>query len=133
MGLADSVRFTLLDEQIDKASELFGFDKFTLKRLNDQRLLNVEYIRNVLIKADYERLTSGLHWMEHQDKEYRFPEVMMALQRKYKVSPKVLSHILKGKNEAILFCSVCGVRISKIVHKRTGGLCPNCFADTLEI
>lgn len=133
MGVADSVQYTLRPKDIDKASELLQIDRMTLERFNSQRLLNVEYIRNLLIRADYERLTSGLHWLEQQDKKYNFPEVLKAIGREYNLNKETLNHILHGKNESILFCTKCGVRISKQCHTRTGGLCSNCFADTLEL
>lgn len=133
MGLADTVRYTLRPKDLDKASELFQIDKAMMERLNSLRLLNVEYIRNLLVRADYERLTSGLHWLEHQDKKYNFPEVMRALQNEYNISKTLLTSILHGRNEAILFCSRCGIRISKQCNSRTKGLCSNCYADTLEL
>lgn len=133
MGIADSVQFTLRPKDLEKASEMFGVDIAMLERLNAQRLLNATYIRNLLIRADYERLTSGLHWLEHQDKRYNFPEVMRALRQEYNVSKPVLTKILHGRNESILFCNRCGIRITKKCYDRTGGLCSNCFADTLEL
>ena len=133
MGLADSVQFTLRPKDIEKASDMFGIDQAILERLNAQRLLNATYIRNLLIRADYERLTSGLHWLEHQDKNYRFPEVLRALQREYNVSKSTLSNILHGKNESVVFCNRCGIRITKQCCNRTNGLCSNCFAETLEL
>lgn len=133
MGLADSVQFTLRPKDIEKASDMFGIDQAILERLNAQRLLNATYIRNLLIRADYERLTSGLHWLEHQDKNYRFPEVLKALQREYNVSKSTLSNILHGKNESVVFCNRCGIRITKQCYNRTNGLCSNCFAETLEL
>lgn len=133
MGVADTVQYTLRPKDLDKASELFQLDKALLERLNSQRLLNTVYIRNVLIRADYERLTSGLHWLEHQDKKYNFPEVMRALQREYNINKDALNNVLHGRNEAVLFCSRCGIRISKSCHTRTNGLCSNCYADTLEL
>lgn len=133
MGVADTVQFTLRPKDLQKASELFGIELVLLERLNSQRLLNATYIRNLLIRADYERLTSGLHWLEHQDKDYRFPEVLRALQHEYNVSKPNLSKILHGRNESLFFCNRCGIRISKRCYNRTGGLCSNCFADTLEL
>lgn len=133
MGVSDSVQFTLRPKDLEKASEMFGIDIATLERLNSQRLLNATYIRNLLIRADYERLTSGLHWLEHQDKKYNFPEVMRALRQEYNISKPNLTKILHGRNESILFCNRCGIRITKKCHNRTGGLCSNCFADTLEL
>lgn len=133
MGVADTVQFTLRPKDLQKASELFGIELVLLERLNSQRLLNATYIRNLLIRADYERLTSGLHWLEHQDKDYRFPEVLRALQHEYNVSKPNLSKILHGRNESLFFCNRCGIRISKRCYDRTGGLCSNCFADTLEL
>lgn len=133
MGLADSVQYTLRPKDMAKASELFGIDLAQLERFNAQKLLNTTYIRNILIKADYERLTSGLHWLEHQDKKYNFPEVQAALRREYHVSKETLRKILHGRNESIYFCKRCGVRISKRCFVRTEGFCSNCFADTLEL
>lgn len=133
MGLADSVQYSLRPKDLEKASDMFGIDKVLLERLNSQRLLNATYIRNLLIRADYERLTSGLHWLEHQDKNYRFPEVLRALQREYNVSKQNLSKILHGKNESLVFCNRCGIRITKQCYHRTNGLCSNCFAETLEL
>lgn len=132
MGIADTVMYTLRPKDLKKASELFGIDMATLERLNSQRLLDTTYIRNLLIRADYERLTSGLHWLEHQDKTYNFPEVMRALSREYNISKDNLQRALHGRNESIVFCKRCGIRISRQCYKRTGGLCSNCFADQLD-
>lgn len=133
MGLADTIQWTLRPKDLEKASEMFGIEQALLERLNSQRLLNATYIRNLLIRADYERLTSGLHWLEHQDKKYNFPEVMRALQHEYNLGKKDLQSILHGKNKSLLFCSRCGLKISKSVFNRTNGLCSNCFADTMEL
>ncbi len=133
MGLADTVKFTLRPKDLEKASDMFGIEIATLERLNAQRLLNATYIRNLLIRADYERLTSGLHWLEHQDKTYNFPEVLRALSREYNISQQNLKDILHGRNESLLFCNRCGKRIGKSQYNRTKGFCSNCFADTLEL
>lgn len=133
MGVADTVQRILRQKELEKASDIFGIELSMMERLNSQRLLNATYIRNLLIRADYERLTSGLHWLEHQDKNYRFPEVMRALQREYGISKDTLNDILHGRNESLVFCSKCGVRITKKCHDRTNGLCTNCYAETLEL
>ncbi len=133
MGLADTVQFTLRPKDLEKASDLFGIEIALLERFNAQRLLNATYIRNLLIRADYERLTSGLHWLEHQDKTYNFPEVIRALSREYNISQSSIRDILHGRNESILFCNRCGRRIGKQVYNRTKGFCSNCFADMMEL
>lgn len=133
MGLADTVQFTLRPKDMEKASDLFGEDMAVLERLNSKRMLNATYIRNILIRADYERLTSGLHWLEHQDKTYKFPEVIRALAREYNISQDSVRSILRGKNESLLFCTRCGRRIGKTIYDRTDGLCSNCFADKMEL
>ena len=133
MGLADSVQYTLRPKDLAKASELFGIELVLLDRLNSQRLLNATYIRNLLIRADYERLTSGLHWLERQDKNYNFPEVLRALCMEYNISMQNLKKVLHGRNSSIHFCNRCGIRITKSCFQRTDGLCSNCFADSLEL
>ena len=128
-----SVQYILRPKDIEKAAELFGYDQALLKQFNDQRLLNTTYIRALLIRLDFERLTSGLHWLEHNDKDYAYPEVMTALRRHYGISMKALQKILSSRNQKTLFCSKCGIRVSASTYERTGGLCPNCFADTIDI
>lgn len=133
MGVADSVHMILRPKDLQKASDLFGIELSTLERLNAQCLLNAEYIRNVIIRADYERLTSGLHWLEHQDKTYTFPEVQRALSIEYNIGVKQLRSILHGRGEKLSFCVNCGTRITKKCRERTAGLCSNCFAETLGL
>lgn len=133
MGIADSVLFTLRPKDLEKASDMFGLDLALLERLNSQRLLNTTYIRSLLIRADYERLTSGLHWLEHQDKKYSFSEVLRAISHEYNINVKAVKKILQGNNKSIHFCSRCGIRITKPVYLNKGGLCSNCLADTIEL
>lgn len=128
-----SVRYTLRPKDIEKAAELFGYDQAIFKQFNDQRLLNTQYIRALLIRMDYERLTSGLHWLEEDSKDYAFPEIMRALAHNYGMSIAAIKKTLNGHSESIFFCTRCGIRISKNIYRRTGGLCSNCYADTIDI
>lgn len=56
MSQASKIQHVLRDVDIQKASALFDVDEATLHRLNDQFLLNVEYIREELIKHDWTSL-----------------------------------------------------------------------------
>lgn len=131
--LTDSVQYILRPKDIAKASDLFGVDAAVLERLNAQKLLNATYIRGLLMRADYERLTSGLHWLEQNNTKYMYPEVMRAIQREYNVSKDTLLGVLKGKNSSMHFCSNCGARVAASVAERTGGLCSICYADNMDI
>lgn len=133
MGLADSVQMILRPKDLEKASDLFQIDLALLERLNSQRLLNTIYIRNLLVKADYERLTSGLHWLEHENKNYKFPEVQRALKREYRLTDMELKSILVGRQDALFFCKRCGTRVTRKTFTRTAGMCPDCFAETIEL
>lgn len=103
-----------------------------LQHFNALKLLNTTYIRSLLMRADFERLTNGLHYLEKCDKKYRYPEVIKALAREYGIGPKAVAGILHGKDEQIYFCSKCGVRITMQGARNRGGLCSNCYADALE-
>ena len=123
----------LRDKDIKKASNLLGIDELTLKRLNDQRLLNSEYIRDLIIRSDYEKLVRGLRYLIDQENAYTFPEIKKALTKEYSVSMQTLNNILHGRTNANMhFCKKCGFRISAKTALRTGGLCSACFSDTLE-
>lgn len=131
---ASRILYKLRDKDIQKASVLFGVDEYALKTLNDLALLNSEYIRDKLIKNDYEKLTRGLKFLIDQNGAYTFPEIREALMKEYGVNSRTLNSILRGKNNSSLhFCKKCGIRVSSMTYKRTGGLCSNCFADTLEL
>lgn len=85
------------------------------------------------MRADFERLTNGLHYLEKADRKYRYPEVVKAIGREYGIGPKTVATILHGHDEKIYFCSRCGVRITAQGYRDRGGLCTNCYADTLEL
>lgn len=128
-----SVQYTLRDKDIKKAASLLELPEEQVRHYNSLNLLNTNYIRALLMRADFEQLTHGLHFLEKYDKKYRYPEVVKALAREYGIAPKAVSTILHGREEKIFFCSRCGVRISYQGYRDRGGLCPNCYADSLEI
>lgn len=127
-----TVQFTLREKDIKKASSLLEIPEELLMRFNALKLLNTPYIRSMLMRADFERLTNGLHFLEVCDKRYRYPEVVKALAREYGIGPKAVAAILHGKDEKIYFCSKCGIRITASSAKLRGGLCSNCYSDSLE-
>lgn len=134
MPEAERIELILRDKDIKKAANLLGIEEFVLKRLNDQRLLNAPYIRDTLIRSDYERLTRGLTYLVDQENEYTFPEIKKALCKEYSIKMNALNVILHGRqNGNMIFCKKCGFRISPKTANRTGGLCSSCFADTLDL
>jgi hypothetical protein len=131
---APKIKYILREQDILKASQVFDIDVMTLRKLNDQRLLNTEYMRDVLVRFDYDKLTRGCKYLVAQNKAYTFPEVMKAIQQEYGISRQTLNSILHGKNNRTMhFCKLCGQRINGRTAERTGGLCSNCHADTLEL
>lgn len=130
----EKIQRILSEKEVMKASQLFGIDEASLQRLNDQFLLNAEYIRAALIKNDFQFLTRGLRYYIEADKAYTNQEILIALQKEYRIPTTALRNILFGKmNENMHFCSRCGVRITQQTYKRTNGLCSTCFAETLEL
>lgn len=127
-----SVQYTLRPKDLQKASSLLEIPLEQLQHFNSLKLLNTAYIRSLLMRADFERLTNGLHYLEKCDKKYRYPEVIKALAREYGITSKAVANILHGQDETIYFCSKCGIRITTQGYRNRGGLCPNCYADTLE-
>ena len=127
-----SVQYTLRLKDLQKASSLLELPLEQLQHYNALKLLNVTYIRSLLMRADFEQLTNGLHYLEKNDKKYNYPEVIKALAREYGIGPKAVASILHGKDETIYFCSKCGIRITAQGARNRGGLCPNCYSDTLD-
>ena len=131
---APKIKYILREQDIMKASQLFNVDTMTLRKLNDQRLLNTEYIRDILIRYDYDNLTRGCRYLVAKNKAYTFPEVLKAIQQEYGISSKALNSILHGKNNKTMhFCKICGQRVNGRTFERTGGLCSNCHAETLDL
>lgn len=127
-----TVQYSLRPKDIQKASSLLEIPQEQLQHFNGLKLLNTAYIRSLLMRADFERLTNGLHYLGRCDNKYRYPEVIKALAREYGIGPKAVSAILHGNDEQIFFCSKCGVRITSQGARNRGGLCSNCYADALE-
>lgn len=127
-----SVQYTLRPKDIKKTASLLELSIEELEKFNALRLLNVTYIRSLLMRADFEQLTNGLHYLEKCDNKYRYPEVVKALAREYNISPKAVAAVLHGKNEKIFFCTRCGKRISQQAYRDRSGLCADCYAEELN-
>ena len=131
---APKIKYILRERDILKASQVFNVDVITLRNMNDQRLLNTEYIRDVLVRYDYDKLTRGCKYLVAANKAYTFPEVMKAIMQEYGISKQTLNSILHGTNNRTMhFCKLCGQRVSGKTFERTGGLCSNCHSETLEL
>lgn len=128
-----SVQYTLRPRDIEKASSLLELPMEELQHLNALRLLNTTYIRALLMRADYERLTDGLHFLEKADRRYRYLAAEKAIAREYGIGPKEASSIIHGKDESIYFCKQCGIRISPAGYRDRNGLCKNCYIDSLGL
>lgn len=135
MGLiAEKIEHILREQDIRKASVIFDIDEITLRKLNDKALLNAEYIRETLIKYDYNKLIDGLELLATENKAYTYPEATKAVCNEYGISRIVLNKILNSKrNSNMRFCVKCGKRIMKSQNERTNGLCEDCFANSIDL
>ena len=133
-GEAPKIMYILRDKDIRLASKVFDIDEFSLRKLNDQRLLNVLYIRDMLVRYHYDRLTQGLSFKADKDKVYTKRQICRALMKEFKLSSKALDSILNGtNNKTMYFCNCCGMRITIYEHKKNGGLCSDCRGDMITI
>ena len=132
---APKIKHVLRDKDILKASNIFGLDEVELRKMNDLRLLNTEYLRDVLIRYDYESLTNGARtFLMERNSAYTFPEVRQAIMSEYGISAQTLNAVLKGtNNKSMYFCKMCGNRITKRQYDTTHGLCVSCAADTIGL
>lgn len=130
----DRIWHKLTDEQLERFSDLFGISLVSVMALNNLGCLNVEYIRETLIREDFEKLRSGLRYMETEQKAYSYKELKIALAKIYNTTPAEVDAIIKNrKNSSLHFCKKCGQRTPITTLQRTGGLCSNCMADTLSL
>ena len=132
--MRNNIQHVLRDCDIEKATVVFGVDEESLRRMNDQHLLNAEFIRDNLIMYDWKQMTKGLKALHVLKKGYTFPEVGDALCKHYNISKQHLNLLLNGGlGKNFIFCRRCGLRISRQTNDRTGGLCSHCFADTIDL
>lgn len=131
---ASKIQYVLREKDIDKVAEVFGVDVASLRMFNDKRMLNVDYIRDRLIKYDYHKLTNGLRFLVDENKTYTYPEITAAICNNYNISKKAFNQIINSKiNDNAVFCQRCGIRVSKQQYAKTNGLCENCFAMTIDL
>lgn len=131
---ASKIQYVLREKDIDKVAEVFGVDVAYLRMFNDKRMLNVDYIRDRLIKYDYHKLTNGLRFLVDENKTYTYPEITAAICNNYNISKKAFNQIINSKiNDNAVFCQRCGIRVSKQQYTKTNGLCENCFAMTIDL
>lgn len=131
---APKIEHILREVDIRKASVIFEVDETILRLLNDKALLNAEYIRDSLIKYDYNKLIDGLELLADENKNYTYPEAIKAVCGEYHITKQALTQILRSRtNTNMLFCVKCGRRIQKVQYKRTKGLCEDCFAEKIGL
>lgn len=133
--MLESVKITriLRDSDVLKASAVLGIEYSVLAQLNDRALLNTEYIRETLIREDFRKLTSGLRYLVERNNAYSYPEVTDAVCKHWDITKRQLRDIVKKKNVQMAFCPNCGKRVEPIASKRTGGLCADCFTESLNL
>lgn len=126
------IQYTLREKDMQKASIVIGIDEATLRRLNDQGLINTNIIRKMLIKYDYERLVAGLKILREDNKAYTYKELLFALQKEYDLGPTQLLRILRKKGGyKECYCKICGKRVPPSTYKRTRGFCSECYSEEL--
>lgn len=128
------IQYKLTGEQLENFCDLAGVNIVTVNALNDLGCLNTNFIREILIREQYDNLCHGLRNIESTYKSYSYPEIKLALSRVWRLPPKTIDEILRNrKNSHLLFCKRCGKRITPSEAKRTGGLCKFCMAEKLDL
>ena len=131
---APRIKFVLTDEQIQRFSDMMGLDPTWVEALNAIACLNTEYIRDLLIRADFNQLTRGLQYIQTVKKSYNYKELRKALARKYNTSESKINEVIQGRNNSALhFCKRCGKRITGRTDQRTHGICTSCMVDELDL
>ena len=132
---APKIKFILNEAQLEKFCNMFGLDIAAVEPLNSLACLNTEYIRDILIRADYDQLTRGIEYLQTVNRKYNYIEVTKALAKSYRLPQSTVNSILQGKNNSktMQFCKRCGKRITGRTKERTGGLCSECMTDTLNL
>ena len=119
----------LREKDLLKASAIFEVTIDTLKRMNEQGLLNVPRIRGIVMRQDF------LNYKRHISKskgKFGESEILVALSKEYGLSIYHVRNIVyRNYNGKMCFCKMCGVRISISTAKRTGGVCTRCNAESL--
>lgn len=125
-------QYTLREKDIQKASDLLGVEQAILVQMNNRNLLNNDYIRSLIIRADYERLMSGLHYIDDKTKAPLTTErIYSVLMSEYNIDSTALRRIIGRKFESSCFCNRCGVRMDQRSYDMYGGVCKNCAMDEM--
>ncbi len=120
----------LREKDLLKACAIFDVPVNIMKKMNDQGLLDVELIRAYVIRQDFLNYQRYLKSLKSQ--RYNEGEILIALKNEYRLTLQDVRDIVyRNYNRVGIFCKSCGVRISNLTARRTGGLCPDCNAETL--
>ena len=134
MKEAARIKYNLTEKQLLKFCDIFGLDLAAVAAVNAISCLNAEYIRDILIRYDYEDLKKGLTYIETIHKSYSYDELKAALAKAYGMPVHEVAKIIRNRtNSDMHFCKKCGKRINKTMLFRTDGLCSDCMANTLDL
>ncbi len=118
----------LRPKDLVKVTAIFSIPLETLRQMNEQRLLDVEFIRKVLMRQDYLNYKKYIKGKPKYGEE----EIIEAIRRDYKETKKyVMDTVNKNHNKKMCYCKWCCKRITPAQAAKTGGLCADCNSDTL--
>lgn len=118
----------LRPKDLVKVTAIFNIPLETLRQMNEQRLLDVEFIRKVLMRQDYLNYKKYIKGKPKYGEE----EIIEAIRRDYKETKKyVMDTVNKNHNKKMCYCKWCCKRITPAQAAKTGGLCADCNSDTL--
>lgn len=126
----------LREKDIQKAAEIFGLEEATIKKFNDLRLLNVEYIFECLVRYDYQKLSFGIKLSDLESNKKRMEQAIgLAIRKEYNISKKLYNSIINETTtrKKMFFCDRCGKRMSMAEYNSGDGICTTCKADDILI
>lgn len=131
--MTSKIERKLREKDVKKAALVFGVDETIMNSMNEQCLLNCDYIIENLIRYDFNNIVRGLREVIDTKKPYTYQDVTLAIAKEYKYDKyKVVKIINDKSNDKLYFCKECGKRITYSQWEHRDRLCAGCLQDKMK-
>lgn len=117
-------QINLTGKELSKLADIINVPEDILRKINELNLLSSSYVRRVVIRHDFERVSAL--------KEYTKQQIMKAIAIEYNMTASNVETIIYNKkNNVKKYCQSCGNTVTNYKFTKNKGLCDNCLSQKL--
>lgn len=117
-------QINLTGKELSKLADIIDVPENILRKINELNLLSSSYVRRVVIRSDFERVSAM--------KQYTKQQIMKAIAIEYNMTASNVETIIYNKKTNVKkYCQSCGNTVTSYKFTKNKGLCDECLSKKL--